>query len=58
MPTSTPMSITLPVDWTASLGSGAQEIVTSLFPVILFLGAIALGFYLVTRILSLVKSYR
>jgi len=58
MPTSTPMTITLPVDWTASLGSGAQEIVTSLFPVILFLGAIALGFYLVTRILSLVKSYR
>jgi len=57
MVTSTPMTITLPTDWAGSLGSGAQEIVTSLFPVILFLGAIALGFYLVNKILSLVTVH-
>ena len=50
------MTVTLPVDWAGSLGSGAQALITSLFPVILFLGAISLGFYIVNRVLSLITS--
>lgn len=56
MTTTTPMTITLPIDWSASLGSGAQELVSSLFPVILFLAGISLGFYLVNKILSMISK--
>lgn len=49
----TTIPIALPEDWVGSIGNVSGQVISDLFPIILLVVGIVLGFYLLSKVRSL-----